>query len=272
MVENIFRQLATARRNAVRAFTTIIATRRPRSTGRSSTRSAVIIASFLPIYVLTGPSGELFEPMADTTIFALIGALIVTLTLLPVLCAWLLRKRRARAAQRRLRVDSHRATRAASTLPARGRWRDDRRVVGRCFARLAAADPVASARSSCRSSTRARCGCARRCRTRSRSTSRRRSSPQIRAILRSFPEVTIVASEHGRPDDGTDPTGFFNAEFFVGLKPYSEWTRPIRTEAGADRRDRQEARGLSRASSSTTPSRRRTRSTRRRRGSRARWR
>src|SRR6185503_11758035 len=47
--------------------------------------------------------------------------------------------------------------------------------------------------------------------------------PQIRSIIGSFPEVTVVGSEHGRPDDGTDPTGFFNAEFFVGLKPYSEW-------------------------------------------------
>src|SRR5690348_4640397 len=46
---------------------------------------------------------------------------------------------------------------------------------------------------------------------------------QVRAIIRSFPEVTTVASEHGRPDDGTDPTGFFNAEFYVGLKPYDEW-------------------------------------------------
>jgi cobalt-zinc-cadmium resistance protein CzcA len=42
-------------------------------------------------------------------------------------------------------------------------------------------------------------------------------------VLRSFPEVTTVASEHGRPDDGTNPTGFFNAEFYVGLKPYDEW-------------------------------------------------
>jgi cobalt-zinc-cadmium resistance protein CzcA len=54
--------------------------------------------------------------------------------------------------------------------------------------------------------------------------------PQIRAILRSFPQVTVVADEHGRPDDGTDPTGFFNAEFYVGLKPYDEWTGPIRTK------------------------------------------
>src|SRR4029453_4026065 len=51
-----------------------------------------ILAPFLPIYVLAGPSGKLFDPMADTSIFALIGALIVTLTLLPVLCAWFLRR------------------------------------------------------------------------------------------------------------------------------------------------------------------------------------
>jgi cobalt-zinc-cadmium resistance protein CzcA len=48
-------------------------------------------------------------------------------------------------------------------------------------------------------------------------------SPKIRALLRTFPEVTVVTNELGRPDDGTDPTGFFNNEFFIGLKPYSEW-------------------------------------------------
>ena len=55
-------------------------------------------------------------------------------------------------------------------------------------------------------------------------------SPQVRNILRSFPEVTTVASEHGRPDDGTDPTGFFNDEFYVGLKPYGEWKGAYRTK------------------------------------------
>jgi cobalt-zinc-cadmium resistance protein CzcA len=55
--------------------------------------------------------------------------------------------------------------------------------------------------------------------------------PQIRSIIASFPEVTVVGSEHGRPDDGTDPTGFFNAEFFVGLKPYSEWHGSYRDKA-----------------------------------------
>ena len=52
-------------------------------------------------------------------------------------------------------------------------------------------------------------------------------APQIRDILMSFPQVTVVGSELGRPDDGTDPTGFFNCEFYVGLKPYKDksWTR-----------------------------------------------
>jgi cobalt-zinc-cadmium resistance protein CzcA len=46
--------------------------------------------------------------------------------------------------------------------------------------------------------------------------------PQLRAILLSYPQVTVVGSELGRPDDGTDPTGFFNCEFYVGLKPYKD--------------------------------------------------
>jgi cobalt-zinc-cadmium resistance protein CzcA len=58
-----------------------------------------------------------------------------------------------------------------------------------------------------------------------------RITPRIRAILASFPEVTTVGSEHGRPDDGTDPTGFFNAEFYVGLKPYSQWHGSYRDKA-----------------------------------------
>jgi cobalt-zinc-cadmium resistance protein CzcA len=47
-------------------------------------------------------------------------------------------------------------------------------------------------------------------------------APQIRNILIQYPQVTVVASELGRPDDGTDPTGFFNCEFYVGLKPYKD--------------------------------------------------
>src|SRR5678809_560047 len=91
MVENIYRRLADPEAEGFGVVHTIIAA--AAEVDRPIFYAvAVIIASFLPIYVLRGPSGKLFEPMADTTIFALIGALIVTLTLLPVLCAWFLRK------------------------------------------------------------------------------------------------------------------------------------------------------------------------------------
>jgi cobalt-zinc-cadmium resistance protein CzcA len=57
-------------------------------------------------------------------------------------------------------------------------------------------------------------------------------SPQIRDLLSSFPQVTTVANELGRPDDGTDSTGFFNNEFYVGLKPYNDstWQGSIHTK------------------------------------------
>jgi cobalt-zinc-cadmium resistance protein CzcA len=59
-------------------------------------------------------------------------------------------------------------------------------------------------------------------------------SPQVRNLLMKYPMVTDVGSELGRPDDGTDPTGFFNDEFYVGLKPYNDlsWKKgPIHTKA-----------------------------------------
>ena len=91
MVENIFRELA-AREGQRYHLVEVI-----RAAAHDVERPifyavAVIIAGYLPIYVLTGPSGRLFQPMADTMSFALIGSLICSLTLLPVLCAYFLRK------------------------------------------------------------------------------------------------------------------------------------------------------------------------------------
>src|SRR5208337_1538784 len=90
MVENIFRQIA-ARKGT--SFTIVeIITDAAAEVDRPLFYSvAVIVAGFLPIYVLSGPSGTLFKPMADTMVFALVGSLLVTLTLLPVLCAWFMR-------------------------------------------------------------------------------------------------------------------------------------------------------------------------------------
>ncbi len=52
----------------------------------------------------------------------------------------------------------------------------------------------------------------------------------MRKLIRSYPEVVTVISQQGRPDDGTDATGFFNAEFFVPLKPQGEWPAGVDKE------------------------------------------
>src|SRR6202040_3561153 len=53
---------------------------------------------------------------------------------------------------------------------------------------------------------------------------------QLREILLTHPEVITVVSQHGRPDNGSDATGFFNAEFFVPLKPFDEWRKGMDKE------------------------------------------
>src|SRR5580658_6599242 len=91
MVENIFRQIV-ARKGTPLNVKSIILDAAAEVDRPLFYSVAVIVAGFLPIYVLSGPSGTLFKPMADTMVFALVGSLIVTLTLLPVLCAWFMRK------------------------------------------------------------------------------------------------------------------------------------------------------------------------------------
>ena len=88
-------------------------------------------------------------------------------------------------------------------------------------------------------------------------------APQIRDILMSYPQVTVVGSELGRPDDGTDPTGFFNCEFYVGLKPYKDksWSGEIRQKKNNSSKPSTRNLPPFPESFSTTPSRRRTPST-----------
>jgi cobalt-zinc-cadmium resistance protein CzcA len=227
MVENIFRQIAL--RKGTRHNVLEIVKDAAAEVDRPLFYAvAVIVASFLPIYVLAGPSGTLFKPMADTMVFALIGSLIVTLTLLPVLCAWFMRdgvRERRNAAFEAIKsvytkgLDFCLAhpwgTTFASTILLAGSLLLIPRIgaefmpqldEGALWVRATMPYTISYDESA-------------------------KITPQIRTVLKSFPEVTTVASELGRPDDGTDSTGFFNVEFFVGLKPYSEWTGAYRTKA-----------------------------------------
>jgi cobalt-zinc-cadmium resistance protein CzcA len=227
MVENIFRRVA-ARHGQPFKLMEVIADAAAEVDRPIFYAIAVIVAAFLPIYVLQGPSGKLFTPMADTMIFALVGSLVVTLALLPVLCSWAFRKG---VRERRnpgfeaiksvytkgldLCLAHPWATTLASVLvlggslllvPEIGDEFMPHLDEGALWIRATMPYTISFEESS-------------------------KIAPQVRRLLRSFPEVTVVASEHGRPDDGTDPTGFFNVEFFVGLKPYREWSGAYRTKA-----------------------------------------
>ena len=228
MVENIFRQIA-ARRGTPLNVREIITDAAAQVDRPIFYAVAVIVASFLPIYVLSGPSGTLFKPMADTMVFALIGSLIVTLTLLPVLCAWFMRngvRERRNAAFEAIKSAYAKgldiclahpwATASASAIllasslllvPLIGAEFMPHLDEGALWVRATMPYTISFDEAS-------------------------KIAPKVRDILHSFPEVTTVASELGRPDDGTDPTGFFNVEFYVGLKPYSQWTGSYRSKAG----------------------------------------
>src|SRR5580692_10972173 len=218
MVENIFRQIV-ARKGSAASVKEIVLDAAAEVDRPLFYAVAVIVASFLPIYVLSGPSGTLFKPMADTMVFALIGSLIVTLTLLPVLCAWFMRKgvqEKRNAAFERIKslytkgLDRCLAhpwrTTLGSVILLAGSMLLIPRIGGEFMPHLDEGALWVRATMPYTISF----------------DEAAKITPKVRDILKSFPEVTTVASELGRPDDGTDPTGFFNVEFFVGLKPYSD--------------------------------------------------
>ena len=186
---------------------------------------AIIIAAYLPIFTLQSVEGRLFKPMAWTVSFALLGALVFSILIAPVLALsqfrhgvreWhnlvmeFLRERyrvwvRWAIEHRRVTVGVGAAAFAVAIfLMVSG-------VIGSEF--LPHLDEGAIwVRGTLAPST--------------GPTEGVRVANQARVILASFPEVTVATSQVGRPDDGTDTTGFFNTEYFVDLKPKEKW-RPV---------------------------------------------
>jgi cobalt-zinc-cadmium resistance protein CzcA len=218
MVENVFRELG-AREGQSYDLEQVI-----RAAAKDVDRPifysvAVIIAGYLPIYALGGPSGKLFKPMADTVAIALVGALILTLTFVPVMCAYWFKKgvherankpfdwvRDRYAVQLEWCLDHPKWTMIGATIifgaslllvPFIGGEFMPHLDEGALWVRATMPYTVSFDAAS-------------------------KFSPQVRKILLQYPMVTDVGSELGRPDDGTDPTGFFNDEFYVGLKPYDD--------------------------------------------------
>jgi cobalt-zinc-cadmium resistance protein CzcA len=218
MVENIYRELSQRHGQQYKLHEVILAA--ARDVDRPIFYSvAIIIAGYLPIYALTGPSGKLFHPMADTMAFALLGALVLTLTLVPVLASyWFTRgiKEKENLVFVWIRDVYHNRldwclkrpfiTLAAAVVifigvlflvPSIGVEFLPHLDEGALWVRATMPYTISFEDSA-------------------------KFAPQIRDILVKYPMVTVVGSELGRPDDGTDPTGFFNCEFYVGLKPYED--------------------------------------------------
>ena len=189
--------------------------------------TAITIAAFIPLFTMQGVEGQIFAPMAKTYGYALFGALLATFTISPVLSSVLLPE-----AVRERETFAVRLIRRAYTWALQRAMRLRFATVG-----LAVALLVISALVIPRLGTeflpkleegnlwiRA---------TLPPTISLEAGEPyvaRIREILRSFPEVVTVISQHGRPDDGTDPTGFFNAEFFAPLTPFHTWPRGLTKE------------------------------------------
>ena len=237
MMENIYRELGLREGQKYDLHEVILAA--AKDVDRPIFYSvAVIIAGYIPIYALSGPSGKLFHPMADTMSFALLGALILTLTFVPVLCSYWFKNGVNERVNRPFEwvkrnysgyldwcLDHPKMTMIVASLifgatllliPFIGGEFMPHLDEGALWVRATMPYTISYEEAA-------------------------KFAPQIRNILK-YPMVTEVGSELGRPDDGTDPTGFFNCEFYVGLKPYKDSgleDGQIPHQAGAGREDLQ---------------------------------
>jgi cobalt-zinc-cadmium resistance protein CzcA len=224
MVENIIRYLAH------RDGRTITMLDRIREAAHEVQRPVfysigIIITAYVPIFTLQRVEGRLFKPMAWTVAFALLGALIYSMLIAPVLSSFIFPKEIKEWENPVMRILTHGYQRSVRQA-IRFRWI----TVGVALSALVLSAYLATsgvigseflphldegaiwARGTLAPST--------------GPTEGTRLMNQARIVFASFPEVTEVVSQIGRPDDGTDTTGFFNTEYFVGLKPKDQW-RPV---------------------------------------------
>jgi len=194
--------------------------------------TTIIVAAFIPLFTMQGVEGQIFNPMAKTYAYALVGALIATFTVTPCLASLLL--------------PAHVAE--VETLIVRGirqiytpvlNWSLGHRkisvTIGAVFLGLTGilgsqlGSEFLPALEEGNLWIRA---------TLPPTISLEAGMPivnRLREILLTHPEVITVVSQHGRPDNGSDATGFFNAEFFVPLKPFDEWPKGLDKDKLIDR-------------------------------------
>ena len=239
MVENIFRHLAQASHGPAVNY------RRPTPeglTGKLATifhasnevtkaiffSATIIIAGFLPLFTLSGVEGHIFGPMARTYAYALLGGLIATFTVSPALAALLLPDKVAHAETRAMQLLSRGYTRLRDVVLA------SRRVTLAAGLGAGALAVMAGSTIGLEFLPKLEEGNMWIRAVMPASISLEAGNDyanRMRKLIKSFPEAETVISQHGRPDDGTDSTGFFNAEFFVPLKPLDRWRKGVDKDA-----------------------------------------
>jgi cobalt-zinc-cadmium resistance protein CzcA len=182
----------------------------------------IMVCAFVPLFAMTGPEGQLFKPMAQTYAFSLAGALVLALTLTPVLCVlflkhvkpvqdnWLVRGLKQRYLRNlRLCLTYPKMTCAllafliagtACLVPQLGREFMPELEEGNLWLR-----GIGELNMSLEHSV--------------------RIAKQARAIIATFPEVESIITQSGRPDDGTDTEGFYSGEYFVPLRRQENWPK-----------------------------------------------
>ncbi|SIO52267.1 cobalt-zinc-cadmium resistance protein CzcA [Bradyrhizobium erythrophlei] len=238
MVENIYRHLAEASAGHPAGEPEASTAAPPGFSGKLATiyraatevnhaiffSAAIIIVGFVPLFTLSGVEGHIFGPMAKTYAYALAGGLLATFTVSPALGALLLPARVEETETLVVRWLRQLYTPVLEFVLVN-------RVVTLTVTALVLALAVFAGRSlgleflphleEGNLWIRA---------TMPSSVSLEEGNGfvnQIRNVIMGFPEVETTVSQHGRPDDGTDATGFFNAEFFVPLKPASAWREGV---------------------------------------------
>jgi cobalt-zinc-cadmium resistance protein CzcA len=241
MVENIFRHLAeesshlgtgpnAARRTPPSGFRGKMGTVSIAAGEVSQSiffAAAIIIAGFVPLFTLSGIEGHIFGPMAKTYAYAIAGGLIATFTIAPALSLLFFPNK----------VEER------ETLVVRGLRRvyepalefvlANRIVTFSGVALLALVAFVAVRSLGLEFLPKLEEGNLWIRATFPQSISLEDSDTYVnrmRVLMKRYPEVQTVVSQHGRPDDGTDATGFFNAEFFVPLKPFDTWPAGVNKE------------------------------------------
>ncbi len=189
--------------------------------------AAIIIAGFLPLFTLSGIEGHIFGPMATTYAYAIAGGLIATFTVSPALSSLMLPER-VEEVETLIVRNLRRIYTPLVTWTLRNKYPT---LVGLLLLFVLAALAIKGL------------GLEFLPKLEEGNLWIRATMPpsisleegdgyvnRMRMLIKRFPEVETVVSQHGRPDDGTDATGFFNTEFFVPLKPFDTWPKDIDKE------------------------------------------